>query len=133
MLVNFVPHVPQEADCITELEARHLLSWSDDSPSEEEDDEPERDEHEEAEGWEEEDPTDLEEQGEMGLEADPRRQLWEWGSIMDDEQPIAFDDPWSDSDATVGGCSPVCSTLQGPGSPQDVMEVHAWDSEVEAL
>ena len=52
---------------------------------------------------------------------------------MDDEQPLAFDDPWSDSDATVGGHSPVCLTPQEPGLPQDPMEVHAWDSEVEAL
>ena len=80
-LANFVPCVPQEADCIAELGACHLLGWAKDSPSEEEDDEqtqeeddePEGDEHEEAEGWEEEDPTDLEEQGEMGLEANPRR------------------------------------------------------------
>ena len=53
---------------------------------------------------------------------------------MDDEEPLAFDDPWSDSDATVGGCSPVHSTPQEPGSPQETaVEVHAWDSEVEAL
>ena len=34
-LVNFVPHVPQEVDCITELRACHLLGWADDSPLEE--------------------------------------------------------------------------------------------------
>ena len=52
---------------------------------------------------------------------------------MDDEQPLTFDDPWLDSDTMVGGCSPARLTLQVPGSPQDAMEVHAWDSEVEAL
>ena len=52
---------------------------------------------------------------------------------MDDEQPLAFDDLWLDSDATVSGCSPGCSTPQVPGLPQDTMEVHAWDSEVEAF
>ena len=36
---------------------------------------------------------------------------------MDEEEPLAFDDPWSDSNATVGGHSPVHSTLQEPGSP----------------
>ena len=52
---------------------------------------------------------------------------------MDDEQPLTFDDPLSDSDATVSGHSPVPSTPQGPGLSQDVVEVHAQDSEVEAL
>ena len=34
----------------------------------------------------------------------------------------------------VGGHSPVHSTLQELGSPQETaIEVHAWDSEVEAL
>ena len=31
---------------------------------------------------------------------------------MDDEQSFAFDDPRSDSDATVSGCSPVHLTPQ---------------------
>ena len=53
--------------------------------------------------------------------------------MMDDEQPFAFDDPWSDSDTTVSSHSPAGSTPQVPGSPQDAMEVHVWDSEVEAL
>ena len=140
VLVNFVPHVPQEADHIVELGAHRLLDWADNSPSEEDDeqmqeeeDKPEGEEHKEAEEWEEEDPTNLEEQGETGLEADPQRRSWEWGSIMDDEQPLAFDDPQSDSDATVGGCSPVHLTLQVPGLSQDAVEVHVQDSEVEAL
>ena len=53
--------------------------------------------------------------------------------MMDDEQPLTFDDPQSDSDTMLSGCSPVHSTPQVPGSPQDAVEVHAWDSEVEAL
>ena len=140
VLANFVPGIPQEVDRIAELRACRLLHWSDNSPSEEEDDEqtqeeddkPEGNEDEEAEGREE-DPTNLEEQGETGSEADPRRQSREWGSIMDDEQPLAFDDLQSDSDATVGGRAPVHSTPQEPGSPQDAVEVHMRDSEVEAL
>ena len=68
-LANYVPHVPQEADCIAELGACCLVGWPDNSSSEEEDneqteeedgepegDEPEGDEHEEAEGWGEADP-----------------------------------------------------------------------------
>ena len=31
------------------------------------------------------------------------------------EEHLAFDDPWSDSNATTGGRSPVCLTLQEPG------------------
>ena len=79
-LVNFVPCIPQEVDCVAELRAHHLLGWANNSPSEEDDeqtqeeeDEPEGDEHEEAEEQEEEDPANLEEQGETGLGADPRR------------------------------------------------------------
>ena len=62
-LANYVPHGPQEADCIAELGACCLVGWPDDSSSVEEDDEqteeedgkqegdePEGDEHEEAEG-----------------------------------------------------------------------------------
>ena len=60
--------------------------------------------------------------------------ITEGGAIMDDKEPLTFDDLRSDSDATVGGHSPVRLTLQEPGSPQETaMEVHAWDSEVEAL
>ena len=53
---------------------------------------------------------------------------------MDDEEPLTFDDLCLDSDATVGGRSPVHSTPQEPGSPQETaIEVHAQDSDVEAL
>ena len=53
---------------------------------------------------------------------------------MDEEEPLAFDDPQLDSDATVGGCSPVHSTPQEPGSPQETaVEVHVRDSELVAL
>ena len=44
---------------------------------------------------------------------------------MDDEEPLTFDNPRSDSDATVGGHFPVHLTLQEPGSPQETaVEVH---------
>ena len=47
---------------------------------------------------------------------------------MDDEQPLAFDDPRSDSD-----CSTLCSTLLEPGLLEDVVEVHTLDSELQVL
>ena len=151
-LANFVPCIPQEADCIAELRTCRLLGWSDNSSEEEEDDEPtkeedgkpegdepEGDEHKEAEGWGEADPEPPSssvalEQGKTELEVEPQQQSWEWGAIMDDEEPLAFDNPRSDSDATVGGRSPVRSTLQELGVPQETaIKVHTWDSEVEAL
>ena len=47
---------------------------------------------------------------------------------MDDKLPLAFDDPQSDSDH-----STLCSTPLEPGLPEDVMEVHVPDSELQAL
>ena len=68
-LANYMPHIPQEVDCIADLGACHLMVWPDDSSSEEEDDEqteeedgeqegdePEGDEHDKAEGQGEADP-----------------------------------------------------------------------------
>ena len=53
---------------------------------------------------------------------------------MDEEEPLTFNDPQLDSDTTVGGRSSVHLTLQEPESPQETaVEVHVWDSEVEAL
>ena len=76
-LVNFVPCDPQEVACIARLGAHHLVSWPDNSSSEEEDDDNGQSEEEdnddgqaEEEGGEpeEEDPIDLEEQGEVNPE-----------------------------------------------------------------
>ena len=47
---------------------------------------------------------------------------------MDGEQPLTFDDPWSDSDH-----STLCSTPLEPGLPEDAVEVYALDSELQAL
>ena len=153
-LANYVPCIPQEVDRITELGAHCLMGWPNDSSSEEEDDEqmeeedgkpegdePEGEEHEEAKGQGEADPESpssgaVLKQGETELEVKPRgqQQSQEWGSIMDDEEPLGFDDPQSDSDTTVGGHSPVHSTLLEPELPQEMaVKVHARDSEVEAL
>ena len=87
-LANYVPCTSHEAARIAGLRACHLLSWPDDSSSEEddeqeddeqEDDEQEGDEHEEAEGQGEVGPESpsggvVLEQGEMEQEAEPQRQ-----------------------------------------------------------
>ena len=128
-LANFVPRISQQAAHIAGLGTHHLVSWPNDSSSD--DDEPEGDEHEEAEGQGEVGPKSPSEQD---VEPQEQQRSQEWGSIMDEEEPLAFDDLWLDSDTTVGGCSPVCSTPQEAGSPQETaVEVHAQESEVEAL
>ena len=76
-LANFMPRISQEAARIARLRACRLVSWPDDSSSEEEDDgQVEEEDHgqveeeedglaeEEEDEWEEEDPADVEEQGE---------------------------------------------------------------------
>ena len=135
VLANFVPCASQEADHITELGTRHLLAWTDYSSLEEEGeqmheegDEPEEDEHE-VEGWGESNPKvppgdETHGWGKAKPEMDPQRRLQEWASIMDDEQPLTFSDPRSDSDH---------STLLEPGLLEDAVEVHAPDSELQAL
>ena len=47
---------------------------------------------------------------------------------MDDEQPLTFNDRQLDSDR-----STLCSTPLEPGLLEDVVEVHALDSELQAL
>ena len=61
--------------------------------------------------------------GKAEPEGEWRRRLWEWASIMDDEQPLTFDDQRSDSD-----CCTLCSTMA-----EDVVEVHVPDLELQAL
>ena len=82
-LANFVPHAPQEADCIMELRTRHLLAWTNDSSSEEEDkqmqeegDEPKEDEHKEVEGW-----------GKSNPEAPPGDETCGWGEAKPEMEP----------------------------------------------
>ena len=88
-LANYVPCIPQEADCIAELGSHHHVGWPDNSSSEEEDDEqmeeedgeqegdePEGDEHKEAEGQGEADPESpsggvVLEQGKTEQEVEP--------------------------------------------------------------
>ena len=53
---------------------------------------------------------------------------------MGEEERLAYDDPWSDSDATADGHSPRRPTPCEPGSPMEVaVEVHMRESEMEDL
>ena len=153
-LVNFVPRTGQEVDHLAELRT-HRLAWTDDSSSEEEGEEmqEEDDSHKQMREEEERIPPPLLEDNEHGVgegrgepdpkappgdethswgeakpQSEPRRWSREWASIMDNEQPLAFDDLWSDSD-----CPTLGSTLLELGLPEDVVEVLAPDSELQAL
>ena len=53
---------------------------------------------------------------------------------MGEEERLAFDDPWSDSDTTADGRSLRWLTPNEPGSPMEVaVEVHTRELEVEDL
>ena len=47
---------------------------------------------------------------------------------MDDEQPLTFNDPWSDFDRSTLYLTPL-----ELGLPEDAVEVHALDLELQAL
>ena len=108
---------------------------------EENEEQEEEEEHKGREEREEADPeppsTDVElKQGEEEGELEPsgQRRSQDWGSTMEEEERLAFDDLWLDSDATDDGCSPRRLTLHELGLPMEaVVEVHARESEVEDL
>ena len=53
---------------------------------------------------------------------------------MEEEERLAYDDPWSDSNTTADGHSLRGPTPHEPGSPIGVaVEVHMRESEVEDL
>ena len=53
---------------------------------------------------------------------------------MEEEERLAFNDPWSDSDATADGHSLRHLTPHEPGSPGKMaVKVHARELEVEEL
>ena len=53
---------------------------------------------------------------------------------MGEEERLAYEDPWSDSDTTAGGCSPRRPTPHELGSPMEVaVEVHTRELEMEGL
>ena len=81
-------------------------------------------EYGEVEGQGDPDPgNEMQSWGEAKLEREWRRWSREWASIMDDEQPLTFDDLQSNSDH-----STLCSTVV-----EDVVEVHAPDLELQTL
>ena len=136
-LANYVPCVSKEVAQIARLGARQLVSWPADSSTSDEEEEEQ----------EEVDPepliTDVElEQGEEDEdeirqvdqedEQEPNRQwcLQDWEAVMGEEERLAYDDPWSDSDAMADGHSPRCPTPHEQGSPMEAaVEVHVRESE----
>ena len=114
------------------------MSWPADSSTSEEEEEEEEQEEEQ----EEADPkpliTDAEleqsKQDQEGEQKPSRQCLQDWDMVMEEEERLTFDDPWSDSDATADGCSPRRLTLCELGSPMEVaVEVHMRELEVENL
>ena len=90
--------------------------------------------------------TNLEE----GVEQDRQQRSWDWESITEGSQGLAYDALWSDSDAMMMGADCSWGTVslpptQGPvtphmpGSPMDrlppmeAMEVHVNEEELEDL
>ena len=142
-LANYIPCVSQKVAQIMRLGIRRLVSWSaNSSTSEEEEEEEERDQEpptmdtelkwcEENEG--ETRQTDQEEE----LEPSRWHHLQDWEAVMGEEERLAYDDPWLDSDATVMGADghpPRCLTPRAPGSPMEAaVEVHMRESKLEDL
>ena len=111
-LVNYVPHVPAEAAQIARLEARRIVSCpSDDSSTSAEEEEvrefdtqgtnPPTDTDPKV-GDESEDGAGGQTDPEDAVERNRWRCPWNWEAIMEAEG-MAYDDPLSDSDATVTG------------------------------
>ena len=77
--------------------------------------------------------TDLEEE----WEPDRWRHSRDWEAVMGEMERLAYDDPWSDSDATVMGVdghSPRCLTPHVLGSPMEAaLAGHVRESELEDL
>ena len=85
--------------------------------------------------WDEEDEEEIR-QVDQEYEHEPNR--WQhsqdWEAVMGEEERLAYDDPWSGSDATADGRSPRHLTPHEPGSPMEVaVEVHMRESQVEDL
>ena len=132
-LANYVLRIPVEVAQIARLGAHRIVSWLDDSSTSEEEEaqhpEPQTTDTEPERGEESEDgarQTDLEE------EAEPNRwqHSWDWEAVMEGLEGLAYDDPWSDSDATVMGVDCPqglvllprtlrCVAPHMPGSPMD--------------
>ena len=141
-LANYVLCIPEEAAWIVRLGARQLVSWptnsftSEEEEEEEQDPEPLTTDTELERGEESKDgarQTDLEEE----QESNRQWHLWDWEVVMGEAERLAYDDLWSDSNATVMGAdchSLRCLTPHVPGSPMEAaVEVHVRESELEDL
>ena len=85
--------------------------------------------------------TNLEEEGELNRQWHSR----DWEAVMGEMEKLAYDDPWSDSNATVMGAdcpqrpalsphTPSHVTPHVLGSPMEVaVEVHLKESELDNL
>ena len=82
-LTNFVPRISQEAARIAGLGTRRIMSWPDNSSSEEEEEEQEGDEQEE----EEDEHEEHEEQGEAGSELPPGGMELKQGKTEQEAEP----------------------------------------------
>ena len=136
-LANYVPCTSKEGACIVRLGACHLMSWSNNSSStEEQEEEGEEGEHEEGEEWEEvgpEPPSSNTELEQGVVEEEPERSR-DWGSTMEEEECLTFNDLQSDSYTTADGHSPRCVTPRELGSPGEMaVKVHTRELEVEEL
>ena len=118
-LENYVPHIPEEAAQITGLWTHHLVSLPTDDSStleEEEVQHPELLTMDTEHKWEEESEdgarqTDLEED----METNRWQHSWDWEAVMGESEKLAYDDPWSDSDAMVmGGRLPMGACIVTP-------------------
>ena len=157
-LANYVLCIPDEAARIVRLGACRLVSWPDDSSMMEEEEEEARDPEPPTTDTElewGEKSEDRARQTDPKEEGEPNR--WQhsqdWEAVMEGSEGLTYDDPWSDSDATVMGVDcpwgPASSphmqshaTLHMPGSPMNrlppmevaiAMEVHINESELEDL
>ena len=112
-LANYVPHAPAEAAQIARLGAGRIVSCpGDDSPTSAEEEEVWHSDTQRTNlptdmDWEAEDESEDGAGGQTspGGEAERDRwwQPWNWEAVMEEAEGLAYDDPQSDSDATVTG------------------------------
>ena len=155
-LANYVPCIPEEGAQIARLGTHQLVSRPDDSSTSEEEEvqHPELPTMDTEPEWGEES-EDRARQTDLEEEVEPNRQ-WcsqDWEAAMEGSERLAYDEPWSDSDATVVGVdcpqgpvlsprTPSHATPRMPGSPMDqlppmevaiTVEVHVTKSELDDL
>ena len=139
-LANYVLCIPDEAAQIVGLRSHRLVSWPKDSSTSEEDAQHPGPPTTNTDEWGEDDKdrarlTDLEE----GMEPDRWRRSRDWEAVMEGLQGPAYDDLWSDSNATMTGAGCPWGAMsppstRGPGtSHMEAVEVHMSEAELEGL